>query len=169
MATAPKKTAAAAVEPASASLAVAPMAEVSKIFEAPAANVTELQDKVRALVEKGLSETRANYAKVKLAADDASNALEASYATAKSGVAELNGKAIDALRASAEANFDFMKAILGVKSPTDLLSLQSDFARKQLEMLSGKSKEISALAQKVANDSVEPIKAQVVKTFKVAL
>lgn len=184
MASAPKKSAPAIVEavpvvetvaaapapvaaPAPAAVA-APLAEVAKLFEAPAKSLTEMQDKVRVMVEKGLTETRANYAKVKTAADEATSALETSYASAKSGVAEINAKAIDALKASAEANFDFFKAIVGAKTLSEVVTLNTEFARKQVEMLTGQSKELSAIAQKVATESVEPIKAQVAKSFKIA-
>ena len=63
-----------------------------------------MQEKVRAMLEKGLIETRATYSKAKTAADEASNAVETSFANAKSGIAEINVKALEALRASAEAN-----------------------------------------------------------------
>ena len=108
-------------------------------------------------------------AKAKSAADEAATALEASLATAKSGVAEINSKALEAVRAAADAQFDFVKSILGVKTVADYVTLHSEFTRKQFETLTGTTKEISALAQKVATDSVEPIKAQVAKTFKVAV
>ena len=98
MATAPKKTA--AVTPAATAFdAPAPAAveapvpafsasltEAAKAFEAPVASLTELQGNLRSVVEKGLSETRAAYAKAKTAADEASNAFESSYAAAKAGV-----------------------------------------------------------------------------------
>jgi len=149
--------------------ATAPMADVAKLFEAPIKSMTEAQDKVRAALEKGLTETRANYAKVKSATDEATSALEASYATAKTGVAEINTKAIEALKATAEANFEFAKSVFAVKTISDFVALQTEFTRKQIEMLTAQSKDLGALAQKVANDSVEPIKAQVAKTFKVAV
>jgi phasin len=177
MATAPKKAHAAPpiidhvpAEVAAAEHAVAPTLamppEVAKMFAAPAASVTEMQDKVRTMIEKGIVETRAAYSKVKSAADETSTALESSYATAKTGVVAINVKALEALRASADANFDFVKSIFGVKSVADYVALHSEFARKQIETMTGNTKELSELAKKVATESVEPIKAQVAKTFK---
>ncbi len=142
--------------------------EAGKMFEAPTASINEIQTKVRTVLEKGIEETRANYSKAKSAVDEASSAFETSYAHAKTGVSELNVKALEALRATAEANFDFVKSILGVRSVADYVTLHSEFARKQIEMLTGQTKELSALAQKVATESVEPIKTQVAKSFKIA-
>ena len=176
---APESVAAAPVEPelvrvpapvaVSTPAVFAPPPEVEKIIKDPVASITAFQDKVRAMIEKGLNETRSNYVKAKSAADEASSAFEASYSTAKTGVAELNAKALAALRASAEANFDFMKSIIGVKSMSDYVALHTEFTRKQVERMSGTSKEFGALAKKVAEQSVEPIKAQVAKTFKIAV
>ena len=36
-------------------------------------------------------------------------------------------------------------------------------------MLTGQTKELGALTQKVANDTVEPLKAQAAKSFKTAV
>jgi phasin len=147
----------------------APPPEIEKMVKDPAASISAFQDKVRAMIEKGLSETRSNFVKAKSAADEASSAFEASYSTAKTGVAEMNAKALEAVRATAEANFDFMKSIIGVKSMADYVALHTEFTRKQVEMMSGTSKEFGALAKRVAEQSVEPIKAQVAKTFKIAV
>lgn len=148
---------------------VAPMADAAKMFEPPAAPVADMQERIRAVIEKGLTETRANYSKVKRAADEASNAMEASYASVKTGVVEINVKALEALRASADANFDFIKSVIHVKSPSDLVTLHTEFARKQIEMLTSQTKELATLAQKVATESVEPFKAQIAKSFKIAV
>jgi phasin len=142
--------------------------EVAKIFEAPAKSITEMQEKMRAMIEKGIAETRGAYTKAKSAADETNSALEASFATAKTGAVEINSKVFEALRASADANFDFVKSILGVKSIADYVTLHSEFARKQIETLTGQTKEIAALAQKVATETAEPIKTRVAKTLKIA-
>ena len=49
------------------------------------------------------------------------------------------------------------------------MALHSEFARKQIETMSGQTKAFGELAQKVATESVEPIKAQVAKTFNIAV
>ncbi|MGD0561698.1 MAG: TIGR01841 family phasin [Roseiarcus sp.] len=181
MATAPKKTAAVTPAPtafdAPAPAAVeapvpalsASLSEAAKALEAPVASLTELQGNLRSVVEKGLSETRATYAKAKTAADEASNALESSYAAAKAGVVAINAKALEALRANVDANFDFVKSVFAVKNVADYVALQGEFTRKQIDAITGQSKEIGALAQKLATEAAEPIKEQVAKTFKIAV
>jgi len=155
-----------AAAPAATAAAPAAFAELSKALEAPLASLGDVQTKVRSLLENGISETRANYSKAKSAADQAANAIEASLSTAKHGVVEISVKALESLRATADANFDFAKAAIHVKSPSEFVTLHGEFARKQIELLTAQTKLIGELAQKVVTESVEPLKAQVEKTFK---
>ena len=80
-----------------------------------------------------------------------------------------NAKALAAVRANAEANFDFVKASLAVKSVTDLVALQSDFARKQTDAVVVQFKDLAELAKKTVVETIEPIKDQVTKSFKIAV
>ncbi|HTR13572.1 MAG TPA: phasin family protein [Roseiarcus sp.] len=144
-----------------------PMAETAPPPASPP--VAEIQEKVRAALEKGVSESRAAFAKAKASADEAANAFEQSFAAAKNGVVAINAKALEALRANAEANFDLMKATFRVKSLSDLVALQSEFARKQVEAMTGQAKDIGALTQKTVAEAYAPIKDQVAKSFKIAV
>ncbi len=141
----------------------------SKMLEAPKASMNAMQEKMRSMVEKSIAETRANYTKAKSAADETTSAIEASLDAAKTGAMTLHAKAIDAMKAHAEANFEFFKSIATVKSMADFVSLHTEFARKQVEAMTAQSKDMSALAGKVATDTASPIQAQVAKTFKIAV
>jgi phasin len=137
-------------------------------FAAPAPAV-EIQQSFRSALEKGVVESRAAFAKAKTAADETASALEVSFAAASNGARAINAKAFEALRANADANFDFLKAALGAKSLTDLIALQSEFARTQVESMTSQTKDLGALTQKAVVDAVEPIKEQVAKSFKIAV
>ena len=91
---------------------------------------------------------RATFAKAKTAADEAASALEVSFAAAKDGAVAINAKGFEALRANADANFEFLKAVLAVKSLPDLITLQTEFARKQVETFASQTKDLGALTQK---------------------
>jgi phasin len=172
MANAPKKSAvplavspAAPVETAVATVnAVLP--SEPQISAAPAA---EIQQSVRSALEKGVVESRAAFAKAKSAADETANAFEVSLAAAKDGALAINAKAFETLRANADANFDFLKAMFAAKSLPDLITLQTDFVRKQVETMTSQTKDFGALTQKAMADAVEPIKEQVARSFKVAV
>ena len=53
-----------------------------------------------------------------------------------------------------------------LKSISEVVELSTTHARKQFETVSGQTKELAALAQKVATETAEPIKESVTKTFK---
>jgi phasin len=136
--------------------------------ETAAAPVAAFHETARRTVEKGLAESRAAYSRAKLAADEAVGALETSVTTASKGAIDLNIKALDALRANIDAGFDLAKATLTVKTLGELVSLQSKHASKQAEIAVAQAREFGALAQKIAVDAAEPIKAQVAKAFKLS-
>jgi len=166
MATTPKKTAAAqppaAVEP---DLPDS-VPSVEEAVEAVVEPAVEMQESVRTALEKGVSESRAAFARAKASADDAANAFEQSFAAAKDGVIAFNAKAVEAMRANAEANLDFVKASFAAKSLAELVALQNEFARKRVDAVTGQFKDLGALAQKTAVEAFAPVKEQVVKTFR---
>jgi hypothetical protein len=57
---------------------------------------------------------------------------------------------------------------LGVKSPSEAIELWTSHARKQFEAFTVQTKELAELSQKVATETVEPIKANASKLFKPA-
>ena len=163
-ATAPKVSAPAPVE-----VAVATINAVLPTAPRVAAPVEEIQKSFRTALEKSVIESRAAFAKAKSQADETASAFEVSFAAAKDGALAINAKALDALRANADAHFDFLKSVFAAKSLPDVIALQSEFARKQVETMTSQSKDIGALTQKAMADAVEPIKEQVAKSFKIAV
>ncbi len=180
MANGPKKTAAATVAPTTddaIEAAIAPVAavaeETARVMELPAKALDEkplqeIQGNLRSVVEKSLIETRNVYAQAKSNADEAASAIESSYAAAKAGVVAINTRALEALRANVEANFEFMRSAIAVKTVADYMTLQGEFARRQFDAVTGQTKEISELARKVAVETTEPIKLQVAKSFRIS-
>ena len=174
MAASPKKNVApqtapvAAAEPLSECLPTVAEA-AAEVEEAVVEPVAGMQESVRAAFEKGVAKSRAAFVKAKVSADEAANAFEQSFTAAKDGVIAINAKALEALRANTEANFEFMKASFAVKSLADLVALQSEFTRKQVDAMTGQAKDIGALTQKTVADAFEPLKDQMAKSFKIAV
>ena len=70
------------------------------------------------------------------------------------------------MKAAASANLDFAQELVGVKSPSEAMELWTSHARKQFEAFTAHTKELAELAQKVATETAEPIKASASKLFK---
>lgn len=113
----------------------------------------------RELAEKGVSQAKQNYERLRTASEEASDLIETSYNTAIRGVSEYGLKMIEAFRANANAQFDYARDLLGAKSVSDVVELSSAHARKQFETVSAQSKELATLAQKISTEATEPMKA----------
>ena len=60
---------------------------------------------------------------------------------------------------------DFYTDLMTVMSVSEVVELSTAHARKQFEALTAQTKDLAALAQKVATDTAEPIKGSVTKAF----
>ena len=132
------------------------MFEVSKM-EVPAA--------FREFAEKGISQAKETYEKMKSVAEEATDVLEETYATASKGASDYGLKVIEATRVNTNAAFDFYSQLMTVKSYSEVIELSTAHARKQFEAVTAQTKDLASLAQKVATDTAEPIKGSISKTF----
>ncbi|MDI4666157.1 phasin [Xanthobacter autotrophicus] len=139
-----------------------------KAFSGHAIPGMEVPPAVREIAEKGLATCRENYAKLKDTAEQVNAALEDTYTTASKGVAQYNAKLLEALQSNVNSSFDYFNSLLAAKTVTEAVELSTGHARKQFEVLTGQAKDLSALAQKVAADSSEPLKSSVEKTIRPA-
>jgi phasin len=120
----------------------------------------------RELAEKSVSQAKETYEKMKSAAEEATDVLEDTYATATKGVSDYGLKVIEAARENTNAAFDFATELMTVKSLSEVVELSTAHTRKQFEALTAQSKELVALAQKVATETSEPVKESFGKAFK---
>src|SRR6266852_3237394 len=130
-----------------------PVAPVSSIFELPKFDLPkfdlpklEVPAAFREIAEKGVAQAKDAYERVKAAA--------------------YNLKVIEAARANTNAAFDYARELLDVKSFSEIIELSTAHARKQFEAVSEQTKELAALAQKVATETTEPLKSGVTKAFR---
>ncbi len=135
-------------------------------FEAFAMPKMEVPAAFREATEKSIESARETYAKVKTAAEDATDLMEDTFETSRQGVVEFNHKAVDAAKVNADAAFTFIKDIMSVKTLAEAIELQSTFARQQFDSLSAQSKEMQELATKLGTDVSAPVKEAMEKTFK---
>jgi phasin len=126
----------------------------------------EIPAAFREFAEKSVSQAKETYEKMKSAAEEATDVLEETYATASKGAADYGLKVIEVARVNTNAAFDFATELMAVKSPSEFVELSTAHARKQFEALTAQTKELTAIAQKVATETAEPIKGSVSKAFK---
>ena len=146
-------------------------AKTAETVEFPAFDATKATDQVRAFAEKGVEQTQEAYAKMKANAEEAQKMVEDSMETVKGAVNTVSLKTIAAMRANAEAGFSHMEALLGVKSLSDFVEMQTAFVRKQTEMATEQAKDMQAATTKAAEEIAKPAKTafeKAVKDFKAA-
>ena len=137
-----------------------------KAFSANGMPALEVPPAVREIAEKGLATARENYEKLKTSAEQVNSAIEDTCTTASKGLAEYNGKVLEALQVNVNSAFDYFNSLLSAKTVAEAVELSTGHARKQFEALSGQAKDLSALAQKVAAETSEPLKTTVEKASR---
>ncbi len=131
-------------------------------FEIP--NV-EMPAAFREFAERGVAQAKDTYEKMKAAAEEATDVLETTYSTATKGASDYGLKVIELARTNTNAAFDFAGEVMAAKTLSEVVELTSAHARKQFEALTEQSKELGALAQKVATETAEPMKSGMNKAF----
>jgi len=125
-------------------------------------------DQSRKFAGKSAAIANETLEKGKAAAEQSARAVEQSYTVTVDNIRAFNVKMIDMARANAEAGFDFALQIATAKAPSDIVELWTTHARKQFEVLGEQAKELTALGQKMAGESAEPIARSVNQVFKKA-
>jgi phasin len=126
----------------------------------------EIPSAFREFAEKSVSQAKETYERMKSAAEEATDVLEDTYATASKGASDYGLKVIEAARVNTNATFDFYGQLLTLRSYSELVELSTTHARKQFETVAAQTKDLAALAQKIAADTAEPVKESVTKVFK---
>src|SRR5215468_12534139 len=109
----------------------APKFEMPK-FEMPKFDLPkfEMPAAFRDIAEKSVSQAKENYEKMKAAAEEATDLLEDTYATASKGAADYGIKMLEAARANTNAAFDFASEFITVRSLSEAVELSTAHARK---------------------------------------
>jgi phasin len=138
-----------------------PKFEIPK-FEIPK---VEMPAAFREFAERGVAQCKDTYEKMKAAAEEATDVLETTYSTATRGASDYGLKVIEAARVNTNAAFDFAGELITAKTLSEVIELSSAHTRKQFEAYTEQGKELTALAQKVATDTAEPIKGGMNRAF----
>jgi phasin len=120
----------------------------------------------REFAEKGLSQAKDGYERMKSIAEETTALMEGTYATASKGATDYGLKVIEIARANANATFDYAAQLMATKSLSDVVELTTAHARKQFDALTVQSRELVALAQKVTTETAEPIKEGMSRVVK---
>ena len=141
-------------------------AETNENIEIPSFDASKATNQNRAFAEKGVEQSKEAYAKLKTGAEETQKVLESTYETAKTVSSDVSLKTIAALRANAEASFSHLEALVGAKTLSEVVELQTSFLRKRVEMAVEQAKEFQTVATKAVEDVSKPVKSAFEKAMK---
>jgi phasin len=121
----------------------------------------EIPTAVREFAETGVTLTREIYERLKRNAEAASAVLEATYAKGGKGATDYGRKLIEITGSNSNAAFEFAAELMRVRSFSEMIELSAKHAHRQVETLTEQTKELTALAQKIAAEASEPIQSSV--------
>jgi phasin len=133
-------------------------AKTAETIESASFDMGAATDQFRVMTEKGMEQSREAYARLKNGAEETQKAFETGFETARATGAELSLKTISAMRANAEAAFAHMEALVGVRSVSEFVELQTAFVRKGVEMAVEQAKDMQAVSSKAAEEAAKPVK-----------
>src|SRR3974390_2220453 len=138
----------------------APAASKASKSETPSSGMPKLEIPAgfREIAEKGVSQAKETYEKMKSVTDEATDVIEDTFATASKGASEFGLKLIEAARQNTNAAFDFAAQLMTVKSLSGAVELPTAKARKKNEAIASQRKELAAIGKKFAADTAEPVK-----------
>ncbi|WP_245410514.1 phasin [Notoacmeibacter marinus] len=128
-------------------------------------NSDAVSEQFRSFAEKGMAQTQEAYAKFKSQAEENHKALEESVETVRSAVQTVSKKSIENARQQSQAAFDHVERLMGVKSISEFLEIQTAFLRQQAEMNIAQAKEM----QNVTSGAVEEVSKPAREAFTKAV
>jgi phasin len=128
----------------------------------------EISEAVQHSAEAAVAQARTSFDTLRVAAEEARGNVEAAIAAASAGVNELNSKAFDAFKASSDAAMEYFRALSGAKTYSDVVAVQTEHMRMQVEAMYTQSREFAELASKVSARALAPFNETFSKTFGTA-
>ena len=118
--------------------------------------------------EKGLANFTDASEKLSAATEQTTKLMENTYAAAAKGIKDYNLKALEFAKANSDTAFDYAQQLMSAKTPSEMLGLWTANARKQLEVLTEQTKQLSMLGQRVVTETAEPLTSGTTKAFNQA-
>jgi len=124
-----------------------------------------MDDQRKRFTDKTAKAARENFEQGASAAQHATRNAEQSYSSALTGMREFNLKLIEMAHANTEAAFELAHEIASAEAPSDLAAIWAEHARRQFELMTRQSKELTELGQKLAGRTTEPFAHTINEAF----
>ena len=113
---------------------------------------------VRQAAENTLSQARQAVDQYMREATRLYGAVEASAEAAQSGAREINRKALGFAETNVQATFDFAQRLVRAKDPKEIVQLQQEFLKRQVEQMNSHIKELGEQATETTRSATEALR-----------
>lgn len=128
-----------------------------EIVEALPEEIRDAGETIAHSAELTAREAQAGFDRLRAAGDEAATGVEAILTAASAGVTELNLKALEAVRSTTHAAFEFARALAGARTLSQVVELQTEHVRKQFEAGNEQAREFTELAARISANVVAPL------------
>jgi phasin len=116
----------------------------------------EVPAEIRQLAERSVEQAKKAVDGFITAAQQAVDTLEGHAAAAQAGAKDVGRKAMSFAEENVASSFAFAEKLIRAQDAQEVMRLQSEFMRSQLETLSKQAKELGDAAARTAAESVKP-------------
>ena len=119
----------------------------------------EVPEQMRDFAEKSVDQARKAFDDFMNVTQQAVSKMEDSANAVQSGAGDVNRKALSFAEEQVDAAFKFAQNMVRAKDMQEVMQLQQDFLRKQMENLGEQARDLSDTATKAAQDAAKSVKS----------
>ncbi|WP_430513289.1 phasin [Pannonibacter phragmitetus] len=121
-------------------------------------NTFEIPDQMRDFAEKSVDQARKAFDDfISLTHKTVSN-VEGSATVVQSGASDINRKTLSYAEEHVDAAFRFAQQMVRAKDAEEMMKLQQDYLRRQMEQLGEQARDLSDTATRAAQDAAKAVK-----------
>jgi len=115
----------------------------------------EIPPEMRAFAEKSVEQAKQAFDGFISAAHNAVGAFEGHAETARKGAKHVTEKAMNFAEQNVAASFEFAQKLLRAKDVQEVLKLQAEFVRTQMQVLAEQARELGESASKATTEATK--------------
>jgi phasin len=116
----------------------------------------DVPTQMRQFAEQSVAQARKAVDGFLTAAQKTASTIEAQAATAQSGAKGVQEKAMSFAEQNIASSFEFAERLVRAKDIQEVMALQQEFLKSQMQAMTEQAKDLGATAGKVAMDSTKP-------------
>ena len=116
----------------------------------------DVPPEMRAFAEKSVEQAKHAFDGFLSAAHNAVNAFEGQAETARKGAKDVTEKAMTFAERNITSAFAFAQELVQARGVEDVLRLQADYIKRQMEVLTEQARELGESTSKAAKDAAAP-------------